>query len=67
VVVLTVIVLVPSLIETVTQNLSPIGVLARLALALFLIGSLVWFVTAVVLHYAHIQSRRDGQVEDDGV
>ena len=48
--------LLPSLFEMVTQGLFPIVVLARLAEALGLIGTLVWLVSGVVLHYARIQA-----------
>jgi hypothetical protein len=56
VVVLALLTLVPSFIEMATQGLSPILVLARLAQALALFGTLVWLVTGVVLHYARIQA-----------
>jgi hypothetical protein len=55
VIVLTVVVLCPSLDEMVTQGLSPLTVLARLAVSLAVVGALVWGVSAVVLHYARIQ------------
>ena len=48
--------LLPSLVEMATQGLSPILVLARLAQALALFGTLVWLVTGVVLYYARIQA-----------
>lgn len=51
--------LLPSLFEMVTQGLSPIVVLARLAEALGLIGMLVWLVSGVVLHYARIQAKSE--------
>jgi hypothetical protein len=65
VIVLTVVVLAPSLDEMLTQGLSPLTVLARLAGSLAVIGALVWGVTAVVLHYARIQaaSARSGEHE----
>jgi hypothetical protein len=65
VIVLTVIVLSPTLDEMVTQSLSPLTVLARLAVSLVVVGALVWAVSAVVLHYARIQveSRRGGDQE----
>jgi len=56
VLVLALITLLPSLFEMATQGLSPIVVLARLAEALGLIGTLVWLVSGVVLHYARIQA-----------
>ena len=52
---LALIVLLPSLDEMVTQGLSPLTVLARLAESLAVVGALVWAVSAVVLHYARIQ------------
>jgi hypothetical protein len=65
VIVLTVVVLAPTLDEMLTQSLSPLTVLARLAGSLAVIGALVWGVTAAVLHYARIQaeSQRSGEHE----
>jgi hypothetical protein len=65
VIALTVVVLAPSLDEMLTQGLSPLVVLARLAESLAVIGGLVWGVSAVVLHYARIQvqSTRNGDQE----
>lgn len=55
VIVLTIVVLLPSFGEMVTQSLSPLTVLARLAGSLAVVGLLVWAVSGVVLHYAGIQ------------
>jgi hypothetical protein len=65
VIVLAVIVLLPSLDEMLTDSLSPLAVLARLAESLAVVGALVWAVSAVVLHYARIQveSHRSGDQE----
>ena len=65
-IVLALIVLLPSLDEMVTQGLSPLVVLARLAESLAVVGALVWAVSAVVLHYARIQveSHRNGDQEN---
>jgi hypothetical protein len=65
VIVLAVIVLLPSLDEMLTDSLSPLVVLARLAGSLAVVGALVWAVSAVVLHYARIQveSHRSGDQE----
>lgn len=65
IVIVTVITIFPSLVQTVTQNLSAISVLTRLAVSLFLIGSLVWIVTAVMVHYARIQARRHVETFDE--
>ena len=65
IVIVTVITILPSLVQTVTQNLSAISVLTRLAVSLFLIGSLVWIVTAVMVHYARIQARRHVETFDE--
>lgn len=65
VVVLAVVVLVPSFAAMATQGLSPLVVLLRLTEALVVIGALVWFVSAVVLHYAKVQVR-SGPHEHDG-
>lgn len=67
-VVLALLALAPSLIEMATQGLSPILVLARLAQALALFGTMVWLVTGVVLHYARIQAGTNlvaGQERED--
>ena len=66
VIVLAVIVLLPSLDEMLTDSVSPLVVLARLAESLAVVGSLVWAVSAVVLHYARIQveSHRGGDQEN---
>jgi len=61
IVVLAFIILLPSFIEMLTQGLSPIVVLARLAMALGLIGTLVWLVSGVALHYARIQALAGGE------
>jgi hypothetical protein len=63
VMVLTIIVLLPSFDAMLTQSLSPLTVLYRLAETLALVNVLVWAVSAVVLHYARIQvqSRRTGE------
>jgi hypothetical protein len=55
-VVLTIVFLLPSLDQMVTQDLSPLVVLLRLVEALALVGTLVWLVTSVMLHYARIQA-----------
>jgi protein-S-isoprenylcysteine O-methyltransferase Ste14 len=55
VIVLTIVVLLPSLAAMVTQGLSPLTVLSRLAATLAVVGLLVWLVSGVVLHYARIQ------------
>jgi hypothetical protein len=55
VIALTVVVLLPTFEEMVVQGLSPLAVLARLAVSLAVVGALVWGVSALVLHYARIQ------------
>lgn len=65
VVVLVIVVLVPSFAAMATQGLSPLVVLFRLAEALAVVGGLVWFVSAVVLHYARVQVR-SGQLKTEG-
>lgn len=56
--------LLPSFVEMFTEDLSPIVVLARLALALALIGTLVWLISRVLLHYARIQAAGEQGRED---
>jgi hypothetical protein len=51
-----IVVLLPSFDEMVTEDLSPLTVLFRLAEAMVLLSALVWLVSAVVLHYARIQA-----------
>ncbi len=63
---LAVLALSPSLFEMVTQGLSPETVLARLAMALLLIGGLVWLVSGVVVHYARVQASRDVEADQPG-
>jgi hypothetical protein len=45
--------------------LSPLTVLARLALSLAVVGALVWAVSALVLHYARIQVK-SGREQESG-
>jgi hypothetical protein len=54
-IVLTIVFLLPSFDQMVTQDLSPLTVLTRLAEAFALVGTLVWLVSGVVLHYARTQ------------
>jgi hypothetical protein len=56
VVVVTIVFLLPSLNEMATQDLSPLVGLTRLVEAMALVGTLVWLVSAVMLHYARIQA-----------
>ena len=62
-VVLAVALVLPSLWELATGNLSAVTLLARLALALAFCAVLVWAVTGVVLRYArlHARSPADGE------
>jgi hypothetical protein len=62
---LTVAVLLPSLDDMVVGGLSPLTVLARLALSLAVVGALVWAVSALVLHYARIQVK-SGREQESG-
>jgi hypothetical protein len=64
--VLAVVALSPSLVEMATQGLSPETVLARLAMALLLIGGLVWLVSGVVVHYARVQAGRHVEADQPG-
>lgn len=57
--------LLPSFVEMFAEDLSPIVVLARLALALALIGTLVWLISRVLLHYARIQAAGEQRREDN--
>lgn len=62
--VLTLLTLLPSLVEMFTEDLSPIVVLVRLAMTLALIATLVWFISRVLLHYARIQAEVESRRED---
>jgi hypothetical protein len=53
---LTILFLLPSLSAMATQDLSPLVVLARLVEAMALVGTSVWLVSAVMLHYSRIQA-----------
>jgi hypothetical protein len=66
IIVLATVVMLPSLYEVVTQDVSPLTLLVRLAESLAVLGLLVWVVSAVVLHYARIQVRsgRVGDLDD---
>ncbi len=66
VIVMTIVVLLPSLDEMLTQGLSPLTVLIRLAEGLMFIGALVWVVSGVVLHYARIQVQSQRSRDPDG-
>jgi len=65
-VVLAVAVVLPSLWELATGNLSAVTLLGRLALALAVCGVLVWAGTGVVLRYARIHARRPAEVDRFG-
>jgi hypothetical protein len=53
----------PSLWELATGNLSAVTLLARLALSLAFCAVLVWAVTGVVLRYARLHARNPGDGE----
>jgi hypothetical protein len=65
-VVLAVALMLPSLWELATGNLSAVTFLARLALALAVCAVLVWAVTGVILRYARMQARRPAEGEPFG-
>lgn len=58
VVVLSILVMLPTLDEMVTQGLSLLIVLFRLAETMFVDSVVVWLVSSVLLRYARIQARR---------
>jgi hypothetical protein len=62
-VVLAVALMLPSLWELATGNLSAVTFLARLALALAVCAVLVWAVTGVILRYARMQAQRPREGE----
>jgi hypothetical protein len=65
-VVLAVAVVLPSLWELATGNLSAVTLLGRLALALAVCGVLVWALTGVVLRYARMHAQRTVEAERFG-
>jgi hypothetical protein len=65
-VVLAVGLLVPSMWELVTGNLSAVTLLVRLALALAVCAVLVWAVTGVILRYARMHAQRAAESERFG-
>ncbi|HUZ41992.1 MAG TPA: hypothetical protein VMU68_11460 [Acidimicrobiales bacterium] len=58
--------IVPSFYEMLTQGLSPIVVLARLAEAVALLSTLFWGLSRVLLHYARIQAKSGDSWEQGG-
>jgi len=64
--VLSLIVLLPSIYEMASQALPPTVVLVRFAEALALIGTLCWLVSAVVLHYMRIQVQSEINGDREG-
>lgn len=65
VIVLATLMMLPSLYEMATQNVSALTLLFRLAGSLAVVGLLVWTVSAVVLHYARIQVKSRSVVDLD--
>jgi hypothetical protein len=65
-VLLAVAVVLPSLWELATGNLSAVTLLGRLALALAVCAVLVWALTGVVLRYARMHARRPAEAERFG-
>ena len=65
-VVLAVAVVLPSLWELATGNLSAVTLLARLALALAVCSVLVWALTGIVLRYARMHLRRPAEANRFG-
>ncbi|MDA8080389.1 MAG: hypothetical protein M0Z96_02070 [Actinomycetota bacterium] len=67
VVVISIFVLLPTFDEMLTQSLSMLVVLFRLAEVMFVDSIMVWLVSSVLLHYARTQSRaervKDSQAE----
>jgi UDP-N-acetylglucosamine:LPS N-acetylglucosamine transferase len=59
VITLSIIVVIPSFIALVHQDLTVIQVLSRFAESLVVVGVLVWCVTAVLVRYARTQARAE--------
>jgi hypothetical protein len=62
-VVLAVALVLPSLWELATGNLSAVTLLARLALALGVCAMLVWALTGIVLRYARLHAQHPAEAE----
>jgi hypothetical protein len=65
-VVLAVALMLPSLWELATGNLSAVTLLTRLALALAVCAVLVWSVTGVILRYARMHAQATAEAESFG-
>jgi hypothetical protein len=63
--IISILVLVPSLVAMATQDLSPLVVLLRFVEIVIVVGILVWWASSIVLHYARIQARVTPPVEND--
>lgn len=62
---LSILVVLPSFMEFLHQDLSPVQVLGRFAEALVVVGALVWITTGVLLRYAHMQARAERSARRD--
>lgn len=59
VILVSIVVLLPSLDEMLTQALSPLSVLERFVEIVIVVGALVWGASSIVLRYARIQARHE--------
>ncbi|MHB1210324.1 MAG: hypothetical protein ACYC1I_11570 [Acidimicrobiales bacterium] len=62
---LSIVVVIPSFVAFVHQDLSPVEVLARFAESLVVVGALVWTTTGVLLRYARMQARVERNAHRD--
>lgn len=61
VIISSVLVTLPSIIEMATQGLSILDVLTRLVISILFMGALVWLVTGLLVRYARIQAQAEHQ------
>ena len=62
---LSIVVVIPSFIAFIHQDLSPVQVLARFAESLVVVGALVWLTTGILLRYARMQARAERSARRD--
>lgn len=66
VIVASILVIIPSVVEMVTQGLSAIEVLLRLCISIIVMGILVWLLTGLVLRYAKLQEKVERDADSSG-
>lgn len=59
VIVSSVLVTIPSVIEMITQGLSILQVLIRLVISVLFMGALIWMITGLLVRYAKVQAQAE--------